>query len=145
MSTVPGQRALVRFNRSYQGSFGRFQTNASYSVQYLMTSLSIDDIGDLVTAAETLDLDTIKFDELIQRDIDTQRVRRIADDYLRAGHNRPIFFPPLIACVALLEDAASRRLKNQYETVERNRSSDFGYDALITTYDRDGSRLVRYN
>lgn len=141
MSVVPVQRIRIRFDRSYQGSFGRFNTDVSYSVQYLMTSLSIDDINDLFTASETLDLDTIRFNELIQRDIDKQRVRRIADEYLRAGHNRPIFFPPLIASVALLEEAGSRRLKNQYETVERARSSESGYDTLLTTYDRDGFEL----
>lgn len=142
MNFVPAQRAIVRFDHSYKGTFGRFQTDASYSVQYLLTSLSIDDIGDLATAAEVLDLDSIQFDELIQRDVDKQRVREIAELYLRAGRNRPVFFPPLIACVALFDNSAAGRLKNQYEVIERARLDDNGYETLVTTFDRDGFRLV---
>lgn len=141
MTIVPIQREINRFSRTYRGSFGRFQTDSSYSVQYLLTTLNLSDIGDLSTASEVLDMSQIQFDELIQRDIDRVRVRRIAEEYLLAGRNRPVFFPPLIACVALLDEPSGGRLKRQYDDVAHERQNDQGVDTLITTYDTDGFQV----
>jgi hypothetical protein len=138
MSKIPGRRPLNKFDRTYRGSFGRFQTNNSSPLNYLLTSLRVSDIRELSTASEVFDLDTIPFDELIQRDIDQARVRRIANEYLRGGRNRAVFFPPLIACVALLDgESDGSRLKNQYESVTEERQDD----ELITTFDLDGFQL----
>lgn len=140
MNYVPPRRPVVVFDRTYRGTVGSFQTDVSYSVQYLQTSLRIDQLGQLSTAAEVLDFEAAHFDELIQRDIDKLRVRRIANEYLRSGQNRPIFFPPLIVCVGLLDEGTGR-LRQRYEVVDRNRTQEGGQDALVATFDRNGFQL----
>ncbi|HZG45597.1 MAG TPA: DNA sulfur modification protein DndB [Allosphingosinicella sp.] len=142
MSFVPPIPRINRFDRTYRGSFGQFRTKGSYPIEYLLTTFSIRDFEHLNTASEALDPDEANFDELIQRDLDKERVHKIAEQYLRAGQNRPIFFPPLIACVALTEGAeGGRRLKPRYEPTQKERHRDGPVDQLVRTYDVDGFQV----
>ncbi|WP_223497061.1 DNA sulfur modification protein DndB [Pseudomonas sp. A-RE-26] len=140
MSVIPGKRPVNRFTSSFRGSFGRFRTESSHTLHYLSTTLRINDIGKLSTAADTFDMREIGFDELIQRDIDHGRVSRIANDYLRAGTNRAVFFPPLLVCLAVLDDQG--RLKTSYDEIDKTRRSTQDADDILSmTFDRDGFRL----
>lgn len=140
MSKIPGVKKLVKFTKEVRGSFGRFKTDHSHQIYFLSTSVPVNQVGELSTAGEIFSSEKIKFEELIQRDIDYRRVQKIANDYLSKGAGRVIFFPPLLACVVLVEDDGS--LRKQYSTVESKRieSADFG-SLLQTTWDGDGFQL----
>jgi len=139
MSTPPGVRSINKFSKEYRGSFGRFRTDQSFALHYLMTTLHVEDIGQLATAGEVFDPQTSKFEELIQRDVDHSRVARIAADYLSKGHDRVVFFPPLLVCIALFNEDGS--LKSQYDEVSPE--GDPG-DVLEKTFDRDGFQVGLY-
>ncbi|WP_084453284.1 hypothetical protein [Roseateles chitosanitabidus] len=140
MSKIPGVKKLVKFTKEVRGSFGRFKTDHSHQIYFLSTSVPVNQVGELSTAGEIFSSEKIKFEELIQRDIDYRRVQKIANDYLSKGAGRVIFFPPLLACVVLVEDDGS--LRKQYSTVESKRieNADFG-SLLQTTWDGDGFQL----
>lgn len=141
MTTIPGKRPINRFTKIYQGSFGQFKTSDSFPTQFLLTSLTVSNFDDLTTASEVMDLENYQFDELIQRDIDPERVRDIANRYLSKGKNRPIFFPPLIVCVALMEAGEATRIKPQYESVAYEKVEEDGQEYLVCVFDNDGFRV----
>lgn len=140
MSKIPGVKKIVKFTKEIRGSFGRFKTDHSYRIHYVSTSIPVDDIDDLSTASELFSPDKIEFEELIQRDIDHSRVKKIANDYLSKGQGRVIFFPPLLACIALIDDDGG--LKKQYSNVSNSlvKDTDVG-PVLRTTWDVDGFEL----
>jgi len=140
MPTVPGTKKLNKFTRELRGSFGRFKTDHSYQLNYLSTSIPIDDIADLSTASELFGAEKIEFEELIQRDIDHSRVRKIANEYLSQGQGRVIFFPPLLACVLLIENDGS--LIKQYSEINYESILDGGNESILrTTWEKDGFQL----
>ncbi|MDO0789988.1 vacuolar-type H+-ATPase subunit H [Xanthomonas arboricola] len=141
MTTIPGKRPINRFTKIYQGSFGQFKTSESFPTQFLLTSLTVNNFDDLTTASEVMDLENYQFDELIQRDIDPERVRDIANRYLAKGKDRPIFFPPLIVCVALMEEGEATRIKPQYQSVSYERVDEGGQEYLVNVFDIDGFRV----
>jgi hypothetical protein len=137
--SIPGVKKLVKFTKELRGSFGRFKTNNSYALFYLNSSVPISQIGDLATASELFAADKIDFEVLIQRDIDHDRVRSIANEYLSHGEGRVVFFPPLLACIVLLDPAGNP--VTQYAKVARARADEQGVDVLRTTWDSDGFEL----
>ncbi|WP_188252566.1 hypothetical protein [Stenotrophomonas maltophilia] len=141
MTTIPGKRPINRFTKIYQGSFGQFKTSDSFPTQFLLTSLTVNNFDDLTTASEVMDLEDYQFDELIQRDIDPERVRDIANRYLARGKDRPIFFPPLIVCVALMEAGEANRIKPQYDSVACDNVEEDGQEYLVSVFDTDGFRV----
>lgn len=141
MTKIPGKRPINRFTKIYQGSFGQFKTSDSFPTQFLLTSLTVKNFDDLTTASEVMDLENYQFDELIQRDIDPERVRDIANRYLAKGKDRPIFFPPLIVCVALMEAGEATRIKPQYDSVASEKVEEDGQEYLVSVFDTDGFRV----
>jgi len=139
MALLPGIKKLVKFSQELRGGFGRFQTDHSYRLHYLMTSVPIQEIGQLSTASELFRLETIDFEELIQRDVDHSRVQKIANEYLSQGQGKVIFFPPLLACVVLLENDGS--IKRKYDGVNYESVIEGDYPVFRTTWDDDGFRL----
>lgn len=139
MAQVPGVKKIVKFSQELRGGFGRFKTDQSFQLHYLMTSVPIQDVSQLSTASELFRLETIDFEELIQRDIDHKRVQKIANDYLSQGQGKVIFFPPLLACVVLLENDGS--IKKKYDGIIRESVDDDGVPAYRTTWDGDGFQL----
>lgn len=139
MALLPGIKKLVKFSQELRGGFGRFKTDHSYRLHYLMTSVPIQEIGQLSTASELFRLETIDFEELIQRDVDHSRVQKIANEYLSQGQGKVIFFPPLLACVVLLENDGS--IKRKYEGVNYESVNEGDYPVFRTTWDDDGFRL----
>ncbi len=139
MAQVPGVKKIVKFSQELRGGFGRFKTDQSFQLDYLMTSVPIQDVNQLSTASELFRLETIDFEELIQRDIDHKRVQKIANEYLSQGHGKVIFFPPLLACVVLLENDGS--IKKKYDGITRESVDEDGVPAFRTTWDGDGFQL----
>jgi len=140
MSKIPGVKKLAKFTKEVRGSFGRFKTDHSYQIYYLSTSVPISDVNELSTAAELFSSEKIEFEELIQRDIDHSRVQKIANDYLSKGQGRVVFFPPLLACVVLVDEDGS--LQKQYSKIEPESFEDPDLGPVLrTTWDQDGFQL----
>lgn len=127
------------FNQTLRGTFGRFKTTGSRQVYYLLSSLPIDDIDDLQTASDLFKTDALKFDELIQRDIDRARVIRMATGYLEAGSDKVVFFPPLLACIVLFD--ADGNILHQYAEPDDNIDGEGNQRVLRTIWDEDGFEL----
>lgn len=140
MPKIPGVKKLTKFTKEFRGSFGRFKTDHSYRIYYLSTSVPVEEINGLSTASELFASECIEFEELIQRDIDHSRVKKIANDYLSKGEGRVVFFPPLLACIVLIDDDGG--LKKQYTEVvhETLEDTDIG-PTLRATWDHDGFQL----
>ncbi len=93
------------FDKEMIGSFGDFETSNSYELNYLMTTLDISDIDDLSSASDILKLEDTNFEELIQRDIDYERVdKQIVQHYLEQGKDKAIFFPPMLVSPMVVQD-----------------------------------------
>ncbi|AKC79857.1 hypothetical protein XB05_14630 [Xanthomonas arboricola] len=139
MGKVPGPRAIDVFDLKLRGSFGRYKTDSSHALHYLSSTLRIDQVAGLKVAAEVFDIASLDFAELIQRDVDHSRVLKIADEYLQEGDKRVIFFPPLLICLAVMDEGD--RLKSKYSDVDRRDIQD---ETLRTTYDVDGFQVDLY-
>lgn len=87
------------------GSFGNFQTQDSQELYYLMATLRLEQLELLHTASESMDFNSVSFEEMVQRDIDYERVdNKIIKQYLQNGKDRVIFFPPLLISLMSFED-----------------------------------------
>lgn len=139
MGMVPGPRAVDVFDLKLRGSFGRYRTDSSHALHYLSSTLRIDQVANLKVAAEVFDIASLDFAELIQRDVDHSRVMKIADEYLLEGDKRVIFFPPLLICLAVMDE--NDRLKSKYSDVDQRDIQD---ETLRTTYDVDGFQVDLY-
>lgn len=139
MSIGPKIISKDPFTQTLRGTFGRFKTSASHDVHYLLTSIPIDELSELSTASTLFTKDAIKFDELIQRDIDQTRVVKIANDYLVGSTNKIVFFPPLLACIVLMDPSGGmqRRYDDYSETVDTTAGSRI----LKAVWDKDGFEL----
>jgi hypothetical protein len=91
------------FDKHLDGVYGISKTMDSYKIDFLSTSMKIDKaVSQLRTALDELEFEELTFDEIIQRDIDEDRVKKkIIGEYLEKSHNEVIFFPPLV--VSLVE------------------------------------------
>ena len=78
--------------KTIRGFYGNFQSDTSYPLSFVQTSIPVSDIEILKTATEAFSVAEMNFDELIQRDIDQERVQAIVDNYLKNGKDRPLFF-----------------------------------------------------
>lgn len=136
MATVPGRKKVDVFDLKLRGSFGRFRTDSSHALHYLSTTMRIDQVAGLKVAAEVFDIASLDFAELIQRDIDYSRVQRIADGYLKLGQNKPIFFPPLLICLAVMDE--NDQLKSKYSAIDEKPEQD---GAISTVFDGDGFHI----
>lgn len=87
------------------GSFGNFKTTESQELFFLMATLRLEQLDLLSTASESLDFNKVSFEEMVQRDIDYERVdNEIIKGYLEKGSNRVIFFPPLLVSLMSFKD-----------------------------------------
>lgn len=125
------------FEKSVRGMFGRFVTNESYELNYLLTSLPIKNIDQLHTATEAFDISNIDFEQLIQRDIDFERVEKIVQGYLENGKNRVVFFPPLLVSLLSKEDGVilEKYSKIDAEKIDANKT-------FTQTWDTDKFQLI---
>lgn len=139
MAMPPGPKSIDVFSLKLRGSFGRFQTDSSHTLNYLSTTLRISQLDKLSVAADVFNIRRVAFEELIQRDIDHSRVVRIAEGYLKMGSQRAVFFPPLLVCLAVMD--ADNNLKPNYDSVVQQPISE---GTLSTVYDLDGFRLDLY-
>lgn len=121
MSTPPRKKIDVFTDKLY-GIFGRFRTTESYEVNYLLSNLHIHDLNRLTIAKAALDFASIRFEDMMQRDVDYERVdEKIIGQYLAKGKGRILFFPPIIVSVVAVED---EKVIDLYESVNYQLPSD---------------------
>lgn len=93
------------FDLDIEGVYGRFKTIDSFEVDYLLSNISIEKLDTLKTAADAFDFNEIGFEEIMQRDVDYERVRdEIVGEYLMKSAEKAVFFPPIIVSVVALDD-----------------------------------------
>lgn len=127
----PPKKEIQVFTDSIDGVFGRFKTTESYEVNYILCCLNINDIDRLSTASSAFEFSKIRFEDMMQRDVDYERVdERIIQQYLEKGSGRVLFFPPVIVSVIVLEND---QVKDVYESVKK----EFVEDEVIITFDED--------
>jgi len=134
MAVLPAAKRKDPFTKRLDGVFGRFQTSESYPLYYVMTTFQTSDLENLVVAAKALPFNTIDFEELVQRDIDYERVdEEIVKEYLENGKNRVIFFPPLLVTPLIVEKDRPKAHYDKFEdSVTKDPSEDeYGqYEAI---------------
>jgi DNA-sulfur modification-associated len=128
------------FDQTLRGTFGRFKTVTSREVFYLLCSIPIEEIEDLATASDFFEADALKFEELIQRDIDKARVIRMAEGYLKATSDKVVFFPPLLACIVLFDPEG--KMLHQYAGANYAVSEEEGVRQVKAVWDDDGFELA---
>lgn len=83
MAKIPEGMKKDVFTSAIDGVFGCFKTADSFDLNYLLTTLRISELDKLKTATDAFDFKSINFEELIQRDIDYQRIDKdIIANYL---------------------------------------------------------------
>lgn len=140
MSLGPKVPKKDPFDQTLRGTFGRFKTSNSRDVFYLLCSVPIEDIDELSTASDFFEADALRFEELIQRDIDRARVIRMADGYLKSAADKVVFFPPLLACIVLFDP--DKKMLHQYAGANYSVSTEDGVRQMKAVWDDDGFELA---
>lgn len=135
MATIPQKKKPNPFTKSIDGVFGRFRTKDSYDLYYLMATFHVTDLDDIVTAVDALPFDAIGFEELVQRDIDYERVnQKIVKEYLERGRDRVIFFPPLLITPLIIENSKPKDTYDDFsDTIYENEDGQKQYEAIWDT------------
>lgn len=129
----PPKKEISIFPEIIDGVFGRFKTTESYEVNYILCCLNIKEIGRLSTASSAFEFSKIRFEDLMQRDVDYERVdEKIIKEYLEKGTDRVLFFPPIIVSVVSLEND---QVKDAYDVIKRK--FDGENDNLTIIFDKD--------
>lgn len=137
MAQLPGGSKKDIFTVPFDGVYGRFKTTESFELGYLLTNLRSHELDRLVTASKAFDFRTITFEEVIQRDIDMERVdKEIVKKYLECGHNRVLFFPPILVSIVAMEKG--QRI-DTYKSVHSEYLPDSG--VIRRTWDQDKFQL----
>lgn len=118
------------FNESVKGTFGSFHTSNSYPVNYLLTSMNHRELECLEVASEAFTFSQVNFDEMVQREIDVNRVNdEIVSGYLEKDINTALFFPPIIVSVVGFDEKESpiHRYESYDERIEKGAKVDTFY------------------
>lgn len=138
MALLPTGPQKDVFSVSFDGAYGRFKTADSFELAYLQTSLRPHELSHLVTASEAFDFRAISFDEIIQRDIDMERVdNELVKKYLEAGHHRVLFFPPILVSIVALSQGKPVEVYDEVVTVPPTQEVPL----LVRTWDKDKFQL----
>jgi len=137
MADLPSVHETDVFTRRYDGVFGRFKIAQSYEINYLLSALRTQNLDQLETAKRAFPFGKVNFDELIQRDIDYDRVdKEIVSEYLKGDQERVLFFPPLLVSVVPIDPHGGPI--EQYSSVITDVSTP---DRLCRTWDIDKFRI----
>jgi hypothetical protein len=92
------------------GSFGRFSTMDNFPIEFFLTTLKASQL-DSLTFARDIRPSSIDFEQLLQRDIDEDRVKSEIEPYLTSADltdvekkSKTIFFPPLLVAAIPVEN-----------------------------------------
>lgn len=105
MADIDDLGKATTYSSPIDGVFGRFKTSHSHEIDYILSSIRIPAVDSFVTAAEAFPFRTISFDELMQRDINYERVdEEIIKNYLERDEDKVIFFPPILVSVVAVNN-----------------------------------------
>jgi hypothetical protein len=138
MAQLPVGAKKDVFSLSFDGVYGRFKTAESFELGYLLTTLKAHELQNLETASKAFDFRSITFDEIIQRDIDMERVdNELVRDYLEKGANKVLFFPPILVSIVAVENG--KRI-DTYKSVDTTPPTD-NFPFITRTWDKDKFQL----
>ena len=114
-----GEEDIYSFKKI--GSFGRFSTSNSFPIEFFLTTLKASQLSNLTFARDIRPASTIDFDQLLQRDIDDQRVQTEIKPYITSNsltetevYAKTTFFPPLlVAAIPVKEKTMEEYYSNQ--------------------------------
>ena len=94
----PGMKKQLQFPHRVRGAFGTFASTGNRQISFITTRFDERKIAGVRTARQVLPRKTLKVNELMQRDIDDDRVRTQIVQYLNpdVGLSNSRFFPPLV-------------------------------------------------
>ncbi|SUI57621.1 DNA sulfur modification protein DndB [Shewanella baltica] len=128
-----------KYNFERVGSFGVFRSNGSAPVEFIMSTMSIDEIANLSFARDISS--GLNFDYLIQRDIDQDRALSEISRYITSTEGdiqkEVVFLPPLL--VAVVETDTENNLVNYYP----DSNFDENQDEYGETYLREWPGLFK--
>lgn len=141
MAEVPDDNVDV-FTNQFDGVFGKFEAGASFELYYLLTALRMSDLERLEIASEAFPFQEIDFEELIQRDIDYDRVdEELVNRYLEASQQAARFFPPLLVSVVPVRSDGG--IVERYEKIEtKEPPANAARGELKRTWDGDKFQLL---
>lgn len=112
------------------GSFGRFSTIDNFPIEFFLTTLRSSQLDNL-TYARDLKPSSIDFEQLLQRDIDEERVKTEIEPYLTSPgltdvekNSKTIFFPPLLVAAMPVEN---KTMKEHYANQSVTSDAKFLY------------------
>jgi len=115
---------IENITKRIPGFMGTFNTSDSFTVGYIQTSLTMKDLDLLSIASDAFKFDQVDFEEIVQRDVDRERVYYdIVEGYLKKGKEKALFFPPLIVSVIAFDnkDKPVRKFENVGEKTIGNK------------------------
>ncbi|KAF6638565.1 hypothetical protein HFD95_04120 [Pantoea sp. EKM10T] len=114
----------ANYNFSSSGAIGYFAPNSSQPLEFIMTSIKIDDIINL-SFARDIQENKKDFDALIQRDIDEDRARKEICNYLAPENDEikgVVFLPPLIVSIIEVDD--DNKIQSYYPDMVIQKEND---------------------
>lgn len=121
--SLPFAISINNLDKEIRGIFGRFQTKNSYNLNYILASLPFSLIDLLTTAGKAIDIKdkNVTFSQIIQRDVNYERVQEMADDYLEKSSDKVVFFPPLLVSLIGFDNGVAKdRYQNATPTFVNN-------------------------
>ncbi|GAA5509131.1 DNA sulfur modification protein DndB [Novipirellula caenicola] len=96
--SLPGANVKPKMTDSIRGSFGLFTNAGNRQIAYLNTRFLQEDLQQIKTVRQVIPRHVLRIRELMQRDIDDDRVRSEVVQYLtpQEGVVRTRFFPPIV-------------------------------------------------
>jgi DGQHR domain-containing protein len=127
------------FDSKLRGNFGRFGTKNSRPAYYFLTTIPISQLKSrLQLAADALPIRKISFSQMIQRDVNTPHVNEIKE-YLLAGVDKAVFFPPLLVSVISKDEAGEVQEYFQNPPIRSDEQ-----DSITVTWDENLFKIQVY-
>lgn len=106
MIKIPDEQKQPGMTDDLRGSFGAFTSVGTNQLHCISTSLPLDKLSILKTARQVLPREELTIRQLMQRDIDDERVRNDILPYLKPGEAGldAKLFPPLLVAVVHSEN-----------------------------------------
>lgn len=119
---MPGAKLKIALTDYVRGAFGQFTAAGADQIAFVNTRFNKELLERVSTAREVIPRKQLKIRELIQRDIDDERVRDDIVAYLRprrGGVDRPRFFPPIVVAVFPVGPSKAEPIARHYPPAVR--------------------------
>lgn len=117
MAKIP-QRKEEHFKLKVIGKSGLFHMDNEIDVEYLQTSVSVEQIEEIVPVRRIFKRGELPFDMMMQRELDDERVVNDLVPYLL--DNELSFFPPITVVILDIDRTTSSSIKALYPKLKLN-------------------------